>query len=118
MNTAIRARRRLLTGSAHLVLTLLALGVIVLTTALDRVLVTSRAALSGIEFGRPLPWLTQDQSLLDPSFPSERTFLTPYAYPVDVAYGALLADVLIVYVVLAVLSAAVRLVLRGRVSPH
>lgn len=53
-------------------------------------------------FGYPLDWLAQNQTTLDPPFPARLSPASPWENPTSVAFGPLLVDVLVVYVVLVV----------------
>jgi hypothetical protein len=114
-------------GSHHRWLVVAALGIpvafffsltVVLVTALtDQVLVSSRAYLRSVEFGWPLVWVQQDQSLYDPPFPTHVGLSSPWENPTSVSLSALLVDVLFVFAVVSavvLLAAALRIALVRR----
>lgn len=76
----------------------------------DDVTVADRSGLAQVTFGFPFGWLTQDQSSLDPSLPSNVTPLSPWDYPVGAAVLPLVADVLVIYVGLLLVVVASRAV--------
>jgi hypothetical protein len=90
------------------VLALSAVGLTLATALFDHDTIASRSGLARVTFGLPLDWLVQDQSSLDPPFPWNATFISPWEYPVSVALFPLVFDALAVYVVLLAGLFAVR----------
>ncbi|MET0953303.1 MAG: hypothetical protein ABWX57_08435 [Aeromicrobium sp.] len=88
---------------------LFSLTVVLVTALTDQVLVSSRADLRGVEFGWPLVWVQQDQSSYDPPFPTHLGLSSPWEHPTSVSSGAVLVDVLFVFVVSAVVLLAAAL---------
>lgn len=71
---------------------------------LDRAPATSSDSLRRLTFGRPVGWLVQDQSPLDPpTFPRRQTMASPWEHPTRVDALPLLLDVLLVLVLLVAL---------------
>lgn len=63
----------------------------------DRPTATSASDMAEVEFGKPLAWFVQDQTLLDPpTFPRQLAPLSPQEHPSDVRWARLLANVAIV----------------------
>jgi hypothetical protein len=87
---------------APAVLALVAVGVTLATALLNQETIAGRSDLGRARFGLPLDWLVQDQSSLDPPFPFDATFISPWEYPASVALFPLVFDVLVVYAVLLV----------------
>jgi hypothetical protein len=51
-------------------------------------------------FGYPFDWLAQDQTTLNAPFPATLSPASPWENPTTVAFGPLLLDALVVYLVL------------------
>lgn len=64
---------------------------------------TAQAAddLRHLTFGLPVAWVTQDQYLNPPSFPYQAQFLSPWEHPVAINAAALVLNVLLLSLVLA-----------------
>lgn len=90
------------TGSRRVALWLAPLAgfIAVVPLFMEDVTVRRHEDLKHVMFGFPLDWLAQDQSALSPPFPHEMSFGSPLENPTNVAFGPLIADLLIVYVVL------------------
>lgn len=110
------ARHRGRTGATVAMIAGAASLAVVLLTVLDRVQVQSQGQLARVAFGKPLAWVTQNQTL-DPPMPHSATFLSPWAHPTTIQVLPLAIDVALVGVVLTAVWCAVR-GLRSRHSPQ
>ena len=89
----IGVRRGLALAGCIGVIAVVTLGLMVA----DRPTVASASDMADVEFGEPLAWFVQDQTLLDPpTFPRQVAPLSPQEHPWDVRWERLLADVAIV----------------------
>lgn len=93
---------------------LVAVGTTVSGALLDHVTVAGPAGVASVRFGLPFGWLAQNQSSLDPRFPFDATFVSPWEYPTSVAVGPLALNVLVVYSLLAVGLIVVRAIRHRR----
>lgn len=93
---------------------LLALAVlaVLLLTLVDTVRVTGPDGRAEVELGLPLPWVAQDQSAVDPAYPTDLGVASPWEHPTEVSLPLLALNVLLTALALLVLLAAVRAVLR------
>ena len=87
---------------------------VLILTSTESERVDTEAELARVDFGRPLVWVTQDQSALDPPFPYDVVPTSPQENPTDVQAAPLVANVLIFWTPLLVLVLAVMLWLGGR----
>lgn len=94
------APRRLTVVLVAPALTLVAVVVVVMTALRDSAVVTGEKGLRSVSFGRPLDWLTQDQSAHDPPFPHRATPNSPWENPTGVDVLPFLVEVLGVLAVL------------------
>jgi hypothetical protein len=94
------ARRASLRTLTPAVLVLIAVGITLATALIDHDTTASRSGLARVTFGLPLDWLVQDQSSLDPPFPWNATFISPWENPVSVALFPVVFGGIAVYAVL------------------
>ena len=80
-----------------------AVVIVLVGGGLDHPTVVTRKDLADVAFGKPWPWLLQDQTSQDPPLPYRTAFLSPLEDPTTVTWWALGADVIVVGVVLAAL---------------
>lgn len=104
-----------------LLLTLLGLSVLSLLVVVaspwwDTDRVASKEDQADVSLGLPVPWLHQDQSSVDPPLPWHLGPASPWEHPTTVAFGAFLADVALVAVVLGLIGWPLRAVIGGAVA--
>ena len=78
---------------------------VLLLPLVDTDRVTEPAERASNELGLPLAWIEQDQSARDAPLPSNSGLASPWENPTDVSVGALLANVALTALALAVLLA-------------
>ncbi len=98
-----RSERHRFVALAVPVTFLFSLVVVVMSAWNGKVTVGGRADLHRVDFGWPVAWVHQDQSSMDPPFPSALSFNSPWEHPTTVSPAAFLGDVLVVFAALGVL---------------
>ena len=83
-------------------------------TMFDRNTVVGKVDQRSVEFGVPLAWVHQDQTLYDPPFPWQARLSSPMESATSVSLGALLINVLVLVTI--VTAVAVALVTMRRIA--
>lgn len=86
---------------------------VVLLAGVDTERVLEPSGGAHVELGLPLPWLVQDQTSVDPAYPTDLGLASPWEHPTDISLPLLVLDVLLTALVLLVLLAAARSVVRA-----
>jgi hypothetical protein len=111
--TALRRGRRW--GLAVPVLAVVSLMVISALACADTARATSRDALRSLRFGRPMNWLIQNQTSMDPpSYPRDQPFSSPWENPVTIDVPPLLLNFTLALVILVGLWLAIRVLVSRR----
>lgn len=76
----------------HLGLSLIIGTVLLVVSLFVPVKVTDQSAAGAVKLGWPLHYIIQDQSSLDPPYPTRSSFLSINEYPTEISWSYLVAD--------------------------
>ena len=85
---------------------------VLLLTGVDTARISAPSDSAHVELGLPLPWVVQDQTALDPAYPTDLGLASPWEHPTDISPPLLAVDVLLTALALLVLLAAARAAVR------
>jgi hypothetical protein len=86
---------------------------VVVSPWLDEDRVASKHDQASVGLGLPMRWLHQDQSAYDPPLPTQLGPASPWENPTSISFGTLMADVVVVFLAVALVLGLLVTALHG-----